>query len=472
MLLNIANQTFNRYNKPISSKCVFFMYNPQDQLTELVRNLEQKGHVFSADPMLITEKLQKEPSSPLTKLHHRASRIDSDNKLANALATLDSRVNGVIWIATMVWFALGFVSILGVMQIKTLNFFYILLTVLGFHTIMLVVWLGWLIVSPKNKPTFFSSFFQPDTLMRGKDAVTLATVEVYQQQLLHTGTKWFFGRISHQLWLASLLGMLASLLLLFLVQRYTFVWESTLLQNHTVTLLVKYLGYLPSLVGFPVPTEQDIIIAQTYPTANLMEVSFRWAMLLIGSLLMYGIVPRLFVWAWCFMVVRSSRLKLDLKQPYYQKIIDFWQRKVIDPDDSPTEQKPIAPTAQVSQAKKLVALFEYPYPDNYWYQFAVGHQIDDFGIIDGREDIERLLNYLQQENLQVLIGIPPQCLPDRGTMRKLDMIANHAKGGLIVQLLNNHTGYILPDNEQQLVNQRLEQWETALAERQIGLVRI
>lgn len=448
------------------------MYNPQDQLTELVRNLEQKGHVFSADPLLITEKLQKEPSPPLTKLHHRASRIDSDNKLINALVTLDSRIHGTIWIATIIWFMLGFVGLFGIMQLKTLNFFYILLSILGFHTLMLVIWLGWLIISPRNKPTLFSSFFQPDTLMRGKDAVTVATVEVYQQQLLHTGTKWFFGRISHQLWLASLLGMLASLVLLFLVKSYTFVWESTLLQNHTVATLVQYLGWLPNLVGFPVPTAQDILLAQTAPDSNLMQVSYRWAMLLIGSLVMYGIVPRFLVWLWCLAVVRSSRMKLDLKQPYYQKIIDFWQRKVIDPDDSPTEQKPVAPTAQVSQSKKLVALFEYAFPDSHWYQFAVGHQIDDFGVIDGREDMERLLTYLQQENVQVLIGIPPQLLPDRGTMRKLDTIASHAKGGLIVQLLHQDTGYLLPENEQQLVNQRLEQWETALAERQIGLVRI
>ena len=42
------------------------MYTSQDQLTELVRRLEEKQHIFAADPILITEKLQHEPGEPLT----------------------------------------------------------------------------------------------------------------------------------------------------------------------------------------------------------------------------------------------------------------------------------------------------------------------------------------------------------------------------------------------------------------------
>ena len=44
------------------------MYANQDQLTELVRRLEEKQHIFAADPILITEKLQHESGEPLSKL--------------------------------------------------------------------------------------------------------------------------------------------------------------------------------------------------------------------------------------------------------------------------------------------------------------------------------------------------------------------------------------------------------------------
>ena len=125
----------------------------------------------------------------------------------------------------------------------------------------------------------------------------------------------------------------------------------------------------------------------------------------------------------------------------------------------------------------MVALLEYPYADAHWYQFGLdfqhqGHNIEYFGIIDERGDIERLITYLQTNPVQVLIGIPPQALPDRGTMRKLDMIAKNAKGGLIVQLLDNPQGFLPSPTELEQIKQRKAQWETALAERQIALVRI
>lgn len=453
------------------------MYNSQDQLTELVRRLEEKNHVFSADPILITEKLQSEQADPLTKLHRRASRIDSDGKLAQLLVTIDSRIRGAIWGGTVLWFILGFVGLFGVMQAHVVNFFYVLASLLGFNTFMLVIWLGWLLFSPRSKPSFFGAFFSPSTLVRSKDTITQTAVELYEDELKYTGTKWYISRISHQFWLASLLGMLVSLILLLLVKNYSFVWESTLLQDSAVVALVKIMAWLPNLVGFPTPSPQDIITAQMNPETTPQMVAFRWAMLLIGSLIMYGIVPRLIAWLFSLIMVRSSRQKLDIKQPYYQKIIDFWQRKVIDPDDSPTELKPVAPTAQISQAKKLVALLEYPYADAHWYQFGLdfqhqGHNIEYFGIIDERGDIERLITYLQTNPVQVLIGIPPQALPDRGTMRKLDMIAKNAKGGLIVQLLDNPQGFLPSPTELEQIKQRKAQWETALAERQIALVRI
>ena len=262
-----------------------------------------------------------------------------------------------------------------------------------------------------------------------------------------------------------------SLILLLLVKNYNFVWESTLLQDSNVVEVVKLMSWLPHWVGFPTPTAQDIITAQMNPETTPQMISFRWAMLLIGSLLMYGIVPRLLAWLCCLIMVRSSRMKLDIKQPYYQKIIDFWQRKVIDPDDSPAEQKPIAPTAQISLANKLAVLFEYPQANPQWYAKTVGMAAQNFGHIDDRDDLEKLIAYLQSNPVQVLVGISNLALPDRGTLRKLDNIASAAKGGMIVQLLDANQGYLPSPSEIETIKARQLQWETALAERQIALVR-
>lgn len=441
------------------------MYNPKDNLTELVRRLEEKNHIFSADPLLITEKLQKEPTENLIKLQHRASRIDSDGKLAKRLNIFYSRMQGVILSGTILWFIFGFVALFGAMQADVINFFYLLATLLSVHSVMLILWIGFLCFSPKNKPTFFSTLLNPISFFPKKDTISQTIAELYQDQLNHIGTKWFFSRISHQFWLASLLGMLSALILMLLVKNYQFIWESTLLHNDTVIQLIEMIAFLPNLVGFATPTADDILLSQT-ATQIPKIVAFRWAMLLIGSFLLYGILPRFVAWLFCLLMIKSSRQTLDLKQPYYQKILDFWQRKVIDPDDSPTEQKPTAPVARLNNQQKLSILLEYPYNDEFWYQKTVG-VADNFGILDGREDVARLLEVLEHQDYQVLIGIPPQCLPDRGTMRKLDKIAQSAKSGLIVQLLTPKQDFLPTTEELHQQKTRLEQWEQALAERNI-----
>ena len=83
----------------------------------------------------------------------------------------------------------------------------------------------------------------------------------------------------------------------------------------------------------------------------------------------------------------------------------------------------------------------------------------------------RLKNYLDEHPVQVLLGIHSKALPDRGTLRKLDQIAAHAKDGLIVQLLSDAD---LTHDDEPVDKQavRYQQWQTALSARKIGLVTV
>lgn len=91
--------------------------------------------------------------------------------------------------------------------------------------------------------------------------------------------------------------------------------------------------------------------------------------------------------------------------------------------------------------------------------------------MDGREDLQRLTAILQQQDYQVVVGIPPQCLPDRGTMRKLDKIIQSASAGLIVTLLEPVQDFLPTAEALHQQKTRLQQWETALAERKIAVLR-
>ncbi len=452
------------------------MLSPQDQLTELVRTLETQQHVFATDPLLITEKLQGEDGKPIQKLHRRASRIDSNDALARVLGKIDGRIKGIMVVISVVWCLSGFLGLFTLLQTNVVNFFYVLVCLLGFHTIML---LGWLVMTLINqgKPSsnWFANFVSPSYLIRGKDDVTKAAVDLYERQLQHSGMRWYLGRFSHQLWLATLTGMLLAIIFLLIVRQYSFSWESTLLSDQALITLTQLLGWLPSMVGFDVPDSTAIVQSRLVTDAMPLAVARQWAGLLVGSLLMYGIVPRAIAWAFCALMFRRKKMRLDIKQPYYQKILDFWQRQVVDADDFNNEASiPVAPKAQISAGKKLV-LLEYPSEQDNWWLAGLdaninNSEIENFGIVDDRDDMARLKTYLDSHPVQVLLGIHHKALPDRGTLRKLDQIARHAKDGLIVQLLSESSALDLTKQVADNQDVRYQQWQTALAARKIGLV--
>ena len=466
------------------------MLSPQDQLTELVRTLETQQHVFATDPLLITEKLQNEEGSPLQKLHRRASRIDSNAALAGVLGKIDGRIKGIMVVMSVIWCLSGFLGLFTLLQTNVVNFFYVLVCLLGFHSLMLLGWLVMTLINQgKQSSNWFASFVSPSYLIRGKDDVTQAAVTLYERQLQHSGMRWYLGRFSHQLWLATLTGMLLAIIFLLIVRQYSFSWESTLLSDQALITLTQLLGWLPSMVGFDVPDSTAIVQSRLVTDAMPLSVARQWAGLLVGSLLMYGIVPRAIAWAFCALMFRRKKMRLDIKLPYYQKILNFWQRHVVDADDFKEAPAPIAPKAQVSAGKKLVALLEYPAEQNQWWQsgFVTGitdtTDIENFGILDDREDMARLKAYLDANPVQVLLGIHFKALPDRGTLRKLDQIANHAKHGLIVQLLednslslteHHNTGNDVlnagTDSNLEKQHVRYQQWQTALSARKIGLI--
>ncbi|WP_201568972.1 DUF2868 domain-containing protein [Psychrobacter sp. JCM 18900] len=464
------------------------MLSPQDQLTELVRALETDQHVFATDPLLITEKLQGEDGMPIQKLYRRASRIDSNGALARVLGKIDGRIKGIMIVMSVVWCISGFLGLFTLLQSNVVNFFYVLVCLLGFHTIMLG---GWLVMTLVNRdqqsPSWFASFVSPSYLIRGKDDVTKAAVDLYERQLQHSGMRWYLGRFSHQLWLATLTGMLLAIIFLLVVRQYSFSWESTLLSDQALVSLTQVLGWLPSMVGFGVPDSTAIAQSRLVTEAMPLSVARQWAGLLVGSLLMYGIVPRAIAWAFCALMFRRKKMRLDIKQPYYQKILNFWQRHVVDADDFTEAPAPIAPKATVSAGKKLVALLEYPADQDKWWQSGLdgsshsleqSSEVENFGIVDDRDDMARLKNYLDGHPVQVLLGIHSNALPDRGTLRKLDQIAAHAKDGLIVQLLSDNsvsTGLTDARTDDEPLDKqvvRYQQWQTALSARKIGLVDI
>src|SRR5699024_7846416 len=134
--------------------------------------------------------------------------------------------------------------------------------------------------------------------------------------LQHSGMRWYLGRFSHQLWLATLTGMLLAIIFLLIVRQYSFSWESTLLSDQVLITLTQILGWLPSKVGFTVPDSAAIVQSRLVTDAMPLSMARQWAGLLVGSLLMYGIVPRAIAWAFCALRSEERRVGIHCRSTW------------------------------------------------------------------------------------------------------------------------------------------------------------
>ena len=426
------------------------MLNPARQLTELVRLLEERGYIFPADPQPITETLRHAEGDAESKINRRAEMIDSDHKLRDALTHVRQVGQGLLWGLTLLCLVMGFGSGLGLLNQSGLNFFIVLASVLGLNTVMFGVWVVMLLL-PKHKQTWFS----PSWWIRGKDPVSQAILRLYLEAWQQPKARWAAGKISHRFWLATLGGMLIAMLLLLVVRQYTFNWESTLLSDNSFIRVVQGLAWLPELLGFPVPDTQAILNSRLH---NHMASARQWSGLLIGSMVVYGMVPRVLAWAYCHWQTRDAAQPLPLDKPYYQHLIQQWQTRVIDADTQ-TETVTIVPKISLSDdGQKWAVMLERPWAETHWYRHVLGQDWLDKGTADSRDAVAQLLEQLQQHRVQLLIGVPAQTVPDRGMLRQISRLAEAAQSGAVVQLLWERTD---PADY-------FNQWQSALNERHIA----
>ncbi|WP_199904650.1 DUF2868 domain-containing protein [Neisseria animaloris] len=429
------------------------MLNPHRQLTELVRLLQERSYIFPADPQPITEALRHAEGNPETKLNHRAEMIDSDHKLQDSLARVRSLFAWLLLAATVFWLVSGFLGTFTLMQQSGLNFFFVLAGVLGLHTLMLLVWL--VAVGMRFKPNGF--FANPAMWIRGKDPVNQAILRLYSDEWSKPATRWLIGQTTHRLWLATLLGMLAAVVLLLTVRQYTFNWESTLLSDGTFVKAVQVLSWLPAKLGFPVPDTEAVLNSRLN---NDITASRQWGGLLIGSIICYGLLPRFAAWLVCKILSRRTQSPLPLEKPYYQQIIQQWQQRVVDADTQSETVTAVAPKISLNQSPKWAVMLDAEWPDKTWFKHILGQDWLDKGTADSRDAVAVLKNELQTQPAQLLIGIRARSVPDRGILRQITALAEAAQGGAVVQLL-------VEKDFSDGLEDYLSQWHAALTERSL-----
>lgn len=423
-------------------------------LAELVRLLHERGHVFATDPAVLDRALAQSAEPPEVRIAQRARMLDRDGALAAALARTEQRARLLRTLLTALAAFSGFAAAAAIMQQSGLNFFLVLVGVLGMNTLTLLLWLA-AVYGLRRRPAVL---LPPSWLVRGSSRFQEALLALYTAEWQQPAARWQAGALSHRFWSASLAGMAAAVLLFLSVRQYTFNWESTLLSDHSLVQLVGALAWLPERLGFPVPDTQAVLDSRLrHHTASAQQ----WGGLLLGSLLCYGLLPRLLAWGACVLLARSRPAGLPLSLPYYRQLLRGWQRRIVDADDDyRADAVPVLPLPLPAggEAEAWAVMLEQPWPDAAWHRHVLGRVWQDGGVADSRDSVAALLDDLARQPVQLLLGVRAASLPDRGLLRQIDRLAQAAQGGVVVQLL-------AVESEHDALAEAVPQWQAALQAR-------
>lgn len=406
---------------------------------ELIRRLEAQSFIFATDPKVATATAQQQTGTPFEKLVARAKLIDSDQKLQLALKKGDFLFKTAIKLYSGLYFILGFIGVFGLLNTQIVSFFYVLIGLLGWHSLTLLVWLIGL-----KKQTSYSFIYLLLDKLSPKNTIEKHAFDIYLDEFKQHDT-WRVGLMIHRAWLFGLLGSLLALLLLFLFKSYGFIWESTLLLDNHFERMLTILAVMPSLVGINAPNS-------IYPLTQ--NGATQLAILIMASVVIYGMLPRFLAYMYCFFKAKAV-FSIDKNLFYYQNLLKQFNTQIIDADDFLADEIKLPAKAQVSTGVKVVGTLEY-HGDGDWYHTGAGTYIKDAGMIDDNDDISRTIALANNNQAQLYLGISPKLLPDRGVLRKFDTLLHGVHYGMVVEFIGD--------------GDHLQAWQQALVARGVSQV--
>ena len=344
------------------------------------------------------------------------------------------------------------------------NVFWALGSLLGLNLIMLLGWLcGLLFAGEQGAVLGRLWLWLSEKLARDARAAQLAPALLLLLQR-HKLNRWALGALVNGLWLLAMLSALCTLLLLMATRRYGFIWETTILGADVFVAMTQALGALPGWLGFGVPTVEMIQLS-TSSDYNTELVRQAWAIWLVGDVLIYGVIPRLLLAAFCGWRWRRGRnaLRLDLNLPGYsplrERLMPSSERLGVN-DSAPAQLHQVqAGQCELDAGGALIVAIELD--DQQPWPPALPESVKDAGILDSRESRQKLLEQMTRfPPARLVIACDPRRSPDRGSLGLIGELARSA-GATRVWLLPAPPG-------QTLDAERLGDWHLALQQLELA----
>lgn len=368
------------------------------------------------------------------RLWHRAKRLVARNKLQSVVerpALVSRRANLAAMLVAALLGALA--TLYAVTGDATINIYWLLLVLLGFNLLSMLLWLvgislhlDGLIAGVLAKLTRWLPAHLRHTTTAGTEADRAWLAGQFGGRV----GKWQLSKITHQLWLVYLLAGLAVLVLALMARQYDFVWGTTLLSDAAFIRLTDLLSTPLQSLGFMTPTQEQIQDTRIGTLQTLTAVHrYSWAQFLLGSLLCFGLAPRLLLWIWSLLMraVARRRFELDHYLPYYirlrqQLMPHAGHGQIVDADDA-------LPLNSADQP----ALKPEPHPlpaETQWIAVELGDNItwplrslaagNNLGQVVDRVSLNSIVQRLKTDQPSVVaIAVTAARPPDRGVQRTI-----------------------------------------------------
>lgn len=188
---------------------------------------------------------------------------------------------------------------------------------------------------------------------------------------------------------------------------YLFFWKTTLLEDQRVAEAVDAVAAGPRVIGLPVPTRREITAARWTPArAGALDedaqLARRWAVLMVGSLLVWAVAPRLLLLGVGAAALRLMPAGTPCGEAYRQRVlsrIDAAQRpgpsEASDRSRSGRFRDLPGPIAD-DRPRGASIVLGYEIDDARWPPVGL-HGVIDLGVIDGAVQRARVLDRLDAE---------------------------------------------------------------------------
>lgn len=393
-------------------------------IAETIRAIEQAGPLED----------QAELREAFRHASGREERLVERARLLGRRLALDrelARWREALWLVCLLLALLAFLSAYGIATAvigggRTVNAVTAFFAVLAMPTLALAIW-GATALSGGSGPFGRLSFgnFLLELLARlpGERSLHARTMAQTAHSLLRRMRllPWGFGVVSHAVWAAAFVLILAMLWFAFSFQQYRLTWETTILDAGFFVRFVTMTGALPNRLGFPLP-DAATLLDPAAPAADHRA----WAWWLIGCAFVYGLLPRIVLGVVCWGAWRRGvrRLHLDTADPYHRKLLarfeEMEQSMVMDRERRAPADKAAAPLASVETgtARAMVG-FELP-PELAWPPQPPAHADLLERIAGAGNERRTLLDKLARLRPRTLLVVcHAASSPDRGTERFL-----------------------------------------------------